>query len=258
MTQQVSIQLGELGADFAQRYGGMVEVIHSTPNVDFYRVRWDPRSPGSVKLEHGKRTLTIEHVLSVSAPQSLGPLKDEGLTDFGVNAGITAPELIPHDEARIKTHEILRRIMDAGWRQVIERSEPRLSGKARQDYMFATSNLNGLDATHLPTFAEWMRIESRTPWSFYADAVFLSVAFTREPSLTDPNKPGSYLLTFNITTATEYFRGYAGPENRLRWKELLPAELVKVAAVRAQKEAELKAEGVPIDESYQDPPPPPM
>jgi hypothetical protein len=143
-----------------------------------------------------------------------------------------------------------------GWQQVIERSEPRLKGKARQDYMFTTSNLNGLDATHMPTFEEWMRIESRTPWSFYANGVYLEVSFTRESTLTDPTKPGAYLLSFNIKTEAEYFRGYAGPDNRLRWKEVVPKELVKVAALRAQKEAELKAKGVPIDESYQDPPVP--
>jgi hypothetical protein len=135
---------------------------------------------------------------------------------------------------------------------------PRLNGKARQDYMFATSNLNGLDATYAPTFEEWMRVESRTPWSFYANGVYLEVAFTREPTLTDPAKPGSYLLTFNIKTETEYFRGYAGPDNRLRWKEVVPQELVKVAALRAGKEAELRAKGVAIDESYQDPPVPVM
>ena len=101
-----------------------------------------------------------------------------------------------------------------------------------------------------------MRIESHTPWSFYADGLYMEVSFTRERTLTDPTKPGSYLLTFNIKTETEYFRGFAGPDNRLRWKEVLPQELAKVAVTRAQKETELRAKGVPIDESYQDPPVP--
>ena len=66
------------------------------------------------------------------------------------------------------------------------------------------------------------------------------------------------MLTFNIKTETEYFRGYAGPDDRLRWKQVVPQELVKVAALRASKEAELRAKGVVIDESYQDPPVPVM
>jgi hypothetical protein len=257
MAQEVTIKLGELGPDFAKRYGSMVRVTHPTPNTDSYKIRWDePR--GVVRLEHGRNSLTIEDTLSVSSMQSLSTLKDEGLFEFNVNAGVTSPDLIPHDEARLKTHAILRDIMNAGWKQVIERSEPRLKGKARQDYMFATSNLNGLDAAYTPTFEEWMRVESRTPWSFYANGVYLEVTFTREPTLTDPAKPGSYLLSFNIKTETEYFRGYAGPDNRLRWKEVVPQELVKVAALRASKEAELRAKGVAIDESYQDPPVPVM
>ncbi len=255
MTQEVTIRLGERGADFAKRYSDVIRVTHSTPNVDHYQISWE-RPRGVVRIEHGKHSFVVEDALGVLTFQSLNAPTDEGLFEFDISAGMSvpSPSLIPHDEARLKTYAILRRVMEAGWRQVIERSEPRLSGKARQDYMFATSNLNGLDATYVPTFEDWMRVPSRTPWSFYADGVFLSVEFTRERTLTDPNKPGSYLLTFNFKTATEYFRGYAGPDNRPRWKELLPAELAKVAKLRAEKEAQLKAKGVPVDESYQDPP----
>lgn len=184
----------------------------------------------------------------------LQDFSSEGLYEFNINAGISAPSLIPHDEARLKTYALLQRILDAGWQQVIERSEPRLAGKARQDYMFATTNLNGLDATYMPTFEEWMRIQSRTPWSFYASGIYMDVTFTREATLTAPNKPGAYMLTFNIKTETEYLRGYAGPDDRLRWKEVVPAELEKAAKERARREADLRAQGIPIDESYRDPP----
>jgi hypothetical protein len=254
VTKDISIKLGESGESFAKRYAGVVRVTHSTPNVDFYRIAWDQRAPGTVHVEHGKQTFTIEHALSVQSPQELRDLKAEGLKDFDVSSGVTAPDLIPHDEARQKIHAILRGILNVGWQQVIELSEPRLKGRARLDYMFATTNSNGLDATHLPTFEEWMRIPSRTPWSFYANGVYMDVTFTREPTLTDPNKPGSYLLTFNLKTETEHLRGYAGPDNRLRWKEFVPAELAKAAEQRKKLEAELRAKGVPIDESYRDPP----
>lgn len=101
-----------------------------------------------------------------------------------------------------------------------------------------------------------MRIENRTGWGFYAHGLYMNVSFTREANLTDPAKPDSYLLTFNIQTETEYFRGLAGPDNRLGCKEVLPRELAKLAALRAEKEAELLARGIPIDESYRDPPAP--
>ncbi len=256
MMPLVTIRLGEQGPDFAKRYPE-VRIVKQPAGIDFYTLRWDKPPRATVRLEHEHHSLVIEDVLSVMSSQDLQePFKQEGFAQFRIGAGITTPDLISHDEARLKTHAILRQILDAGWQQVIERSEPRLKGKARQDYMFATSNLNCLDATYVPTFEEWMRIESRTPWSFYASGLFMEVSFTREPTLTDPAKPGSYLLTFDIKTATEYFRGFAGPDNRLRWKEVLPQELTKVATVRAEKETELRAKGITIDESYKDPPVP--
>ncbi len=256
MTQEVSVRIGEPGPDFAKRYAGQIRKIHQPAGVDFYKIDWSQESPGLVRIEHGKNSFAVEYVLGISSGQELGELFREGLYEFDISSGITQPDLISHDDARLKTYAVWRRILEAGWRQVIERSEPRLQGKARQDYMFATTNSNGLDATYLPTFEEWMRIQSRTPWSFYANGLYLEMSFTRERTLTDPAKPGSYLLTFNIKTEAEYFRGYAGPDNRLRWKEVVPQELVKVAALRANKEAELRSRGIAVDESYQDPPAP--
>ncbi|MCY7287165.1 MAG: hypothetical protein LH624_02675 [Cryobacterium sp.] len=253
MTQEVVIKIGEQGPEFAKRYPESVRLVHQPAGLDFYKIDWDQRRPGVAHVENGQHSLVIHDVLGISTSQDLQQLRHEGLFDFTVFAGITQPDRISHDEARLKTYMLLQRILNAGWTQVIERSEPRLKGKARQDYMFATSNLNGLDATYVPTFEEWMRIESRTPWSFYANGLYMDVNFTRERTLTDPAKPGSYLLTFNIRTETEYFRGFAGPDNRLRWRELLPQELAKVADLRAKKEAELRAKGVIIDESYRDP-----
>ena len=256
MTTDVSIKLGETGPSFAKRYPGSARVTHSTPNVDFYQIDWEQRAPGQVRVEHGKHSFVIEDALGVQAPQELGDFKAEGLYNYTIFAGVSASDLIPHDEARLKTYAILKRIVDVGWKTTTPRSRPRLKGQARLDYVLDASSSVGLDPRQIPTFEEWMRIESHTPWSFYADGLYMEVSFTRERTLTDPTKPGSYLLTFNIKTETEYFRGFAGPDNRLRWKEVLPQELAKVAVTRAQKETELRAKGVPIDESYQDPPVP--
>ena len=256
MTTDVSIKLGEMGPDFSKRNGSIMRVTHSTPNVDHYEISWNKPPRAHLRVEVGQRSFVVDEVFSVLAMQELGDLRSEGLKTFSINAGVSAPDLIPHDEARLKTYAILKRIVDAGWKTTTPRSRPRLKGQARLDYALDASSSVGLDPRQVPTLEEWMRIESHTPWSFYADGLYMEVSFTRERTLTDPTKPGSYLLTFNIKTETEYFRGFAGPDNRLRWKEVLPQELAKVAVTRAQKETELRAKGVPIDESYQDPPVP--
>lgn len=256
MPQEVTIKMGELGPDFAARYPGEVKVVHQPAGLDFYGVDWDSRSAGTVKLEHGRYALSIEHVLSLSTSQSLGPLRHEGFTDFNINSGITEPDLISHDEARVKTYAMLRRLLDQGWKSRFHLDDPRLLGKERLAHVLNVTDSIGLDPSYVPTFEEWMNIPTRTGWKLYADRVFLDISFTRERTLTDPAKPGSYLLTFNIESETEHFRGYVESEDRLRWKELLPAILPKLAAIRAQRETELKAKGVAIDESYRDPPVP--
>lgn len=256
MPTQVSIKIGELGPDFLKRYPDLVKVQHQSAGVDFYEINWDSRPRGILFVEHGKHSFAIEDVLGISSMQDLKELSLEGLSEFDIYAGITEPDLIPHDEARLKTHAILQHILQAGWQPIVMRDNPRITGKDQQAFMFATSNVNGLDPRYLPSFEEWMRIEDRTAWNFYADHLYLSVCFTREKTLRDPLKPGSYLLEFNIKTEAEEFRIYVGPDNRQKWKEKLPAELARLPAIRVKKEAELRAKGIKIDETYQDPPVP--
>lgn len=257
MTNSVSIKLGESAAAFVKRYPG-AKLVRQPAGLDFYSIDWDKRPRAIVTIEHARNTIVIDEVLGVSTSEDQAELKSEGFFEYSVYAGVSDPDLIPHDEARLRILAILRGILDAGWKSTVPRSRPRLKGQARLDYVLNVSSSIQLDPTHTPTFEEWMRIENRSGWSFYANGVYMEVTFTREPTLTDPAKLGSYLLTFNIKTETEYFRGYAGPDDRLRWKQVVPQELVKVAALRAGKEAELRARGVAIDESYQDPPAPVM
>ncbi len=251
---KISIKIGEQGTAFAQRYPALVKIQHQPAGVDFYDVDWKQATPGSVTIEHGKYSFVIENVLSVMAGQDLGDEANEGLTEFSINAGITAPDRIPHDEARLKMYAILQRILQAGWVTQIDRGDPRIRGKDAFNYVMTTSHYSSLDAAYVPTFEEWMRIESRTTWYFYADHLYLSVNFTRESTLTDPTKPGAYLISFNLKSENEFYRGYVGGEHRKEWKTRLPAELAKLAPLRAAAEAKLRAQGVRIDETYQDPP----
>ena len=255
MANNVSIKLGESAAAFMKRYPG-AKVTRQPAGLDFYKIDWDTRPRGIVTIEHGKNTFAIEDVLGMTTSEDQAEFKKEGLFEYTIFAGISDPDLIPHDEARVKTYALLRNLMEHGWKPIVARSDPRISGRARFLHAMSVDESIGLDPLYVPTLDEWMQIPSRVDWMFYANGAYLDVNFTRERTLTDPNKPGSYLLTFSIKTETEYFRGFADPDNRLRWKEVVPQELVKVAALRAKKEAELRAEGVPIDESYQDPPVP--
>lgn len=253
MTQEVTIKIGELGSEFQKRYPDQVKINKQPAGLDFYSIDWKFAAQGVVKVSHGAHSFEIDNVLSVLTSIDIDTPR-EGFRKFGINAGITAPDLIPHDEARDKVYAILKRIEQKGWRVVTPRSRPRLTGQDRLNYVLKVSNSVGLDTQYLPTLDEWMRIENLTDWNFYADGQFLTLHFKRERTLLDPTKPGSYLLTFTLTSDTEQFRGYVESEDRMRWKTLLLSQLDKLKPVRAKAEATLKAQGIKIDETYQDPP----
>ena len=253
MSEPLTIRLGELGPDFHRRYPQQVSFQHQPAGMDFYHIRWNVPPYGVVKLDLKNHSITLHNVLSVQTAQELGPLSSEGLYEFTMNTGISESDLISHDEARLKTHAILHDLIRAGWTSVIERSEPRLRGKPRFDYTMSTDSTNGLDPAYLPTLDEWMSIESRTPWSFHAPGAYMEVSFTRERTLLDPQKPGAYMLTFSVKSEAENFRSYVGPEERSRWRTILPSVLKTLTEARKKKEDELKAKGIQIDMMYADP-----
>jgi hypothetical protein len=255
MPQQVTLEIGVQGDALLKRYPDLVRVDRQPAGLDFYQINWDKAPQGVVTIAHGKHSFVIEQVFGVMGTYE-HEWQIEGINEFKLQAGISASEFISHDEARLKTYAILQQILQAGWQPFIGRDDPRLRGKARYDYMFNSLGTIGFDPNYLPTFDEWMRIDSRTNWSFYVDHQYLEVSFTREHTMTAPSKPGAYLLNFNLKNEAEHYRGYVGPDNRAKWKELLPASLAKLPPMRAKKEAELRAKGIKIDEDYQDPPVP--
>jgi len=255
MSPSVSIKVGESASEFAKRYAGLVKMHQPAPGTEYYAIDWDDRPRGIVQVDHGRFSFMIDDVLGISS-LLINELSNEGLSEFTIFSGITEPDLISHDEARRKFYEILQSIQQKGWKPLVERGDARISEKERLNYALGTDKYAGLDPYYLPTLEEWMRIESLTPWSFYADHVYLDLNFTREPTLTDPTKPGSYLISFDLKTEAEYFRSFVKGEDRHRWKELMPPELDRLAQQRKEKEAALEADGIKIDTSYQDPPVP--
>lgn len=259
MPQQVTLIIGEQGDSLFKRYPNILRIDRQPAGLDFYQIDWDKRPRGIVTVAHGKHSFMIEDVLGIMGVYN-HDTSSEGITDFEIKSGMSEPppSLIPHDQARLKTYAILQNILHAGWQPFIWRDEPRLKGKIRQDYVLHDQSADGLDPNYLPTFDEWMKIKSRTNWLFYVEQMYLTVSFTREHTMTDPSKPGAYLLNFILKSEAEHYRGYVGvgSVNRAKWKELLPASLAKLPPIRAKVEAELRAKGIKIDEDYQDPPVP--
>lgn len=255
MESSITLKINEPAAEFVNRNKNMIKVVNRPPGVNFYMASWDQKDPGFVTFTHGSNTLSIKNVLGATgadAPSS----SQEGLVQFKVYAGLTQPDLIGHDEARKLFISQLRGIRKAGWRIFINEGDPRLRGKAMLDFILAESSASSMDADYEPTFAEWMNIPSNTLWQFHINHVYLTVSFTREPTLLDPEKPGSYLISYTIESENEHYRNYVTPKQRAQWKSALPSQLEYLPTMRDEKEAELRARGVQIDDTYQDQPVP--
>lgn len=253
MVSNVNLTLNESPKEFTNTNKDIIKVITRPPGVNFYKMKWGNENLGMVTFKHGENTFSVEHVISANAVDNRRS-PDEGLIEFNVYAGIGDTDLIGHDDARKLFISALQRIRKAGWKIFINEGDPRLRGKAMLDFALSESPASSLDADYEPTFVEWMKIPSDMQWQFYVNHAYLTISFTREPTLLDPHKPGSYLITYTLQSENEHLRNYVTPKQKDYWKSALPLQLEYLPAMRKAKESELRAQGVEIDETYMDAP----
>lgn len=251
--KNVDLLVGESGAAFAHRVPSLTHIDRQPAGLDFYTIRWPISSLGTAVIKHGALSTAIDNVISVTSVEN-SDYPEEGLSDIAINSTITSSEKISHDDAKTKTIAFLREIVRAGWRTTIPRSTPRLRGKNMSDYLLAGGQSTTLDPDYMPTLDEWMSYEDLTEWEFYYDHAFLTVQISRLHTLTDPKKPGVYLLSTHLKSEPRYYRDFVEAKDRARWREFLMPEIIEMAAHRAQEEIAYRKKGIAIDESYSDPP----
>ena len=166
-----------------------------------------------------------------------------------------------HSEAIRYFYQQTEKLLAEGWVRYIFPNEARLSGAVAKEFEDPESILNHpvstgpwADPNLRLNRNQWLALPIFSSWYFYKDGVYLLLRVQRENSAKSPNETGSYLFTFTFESEAEFYKGFV--ENKLRedWKQLLPAELKRMAQERAQTEARLKKMGIAIDEDYQDPP----
>lgn len=248
----VELEIGEKGDVFARKNSSHVRIDRQPAGLNFYEFGWPMKELGNVVIRHGKLQLPINYVLSATGIEDMDFVA-EGISDIKINFALSNSKLISHDEARLKMFSLMQNISKTGWRAVVPRDAARIHGRERNDYLLDSQDYIGFDPNYLPTLNEWMRYESMSEWQFYFDRVFLTVEFNREHTLLDPAKLGAYLISINLESEAQHFRGYVSPSDRPRWKELLPSAVARMAKNRAKIEAALRLKGRSIDESYVDP-----
>ena len=249
----IALSIGEHGDTFIRRNREMLNVDRQPAGLNFYELRWPSDAMGMVLIEQRTGKLPIEHVLSVTGTEDM-EFPAEGLNSFSINSTLATTDTISHDDARMKTYSYLNRIVQSGWRVIIPRNVARVRGKHMTEFMLQSRKSTSLDPSYLPTMDEWMKFANLTEWAFYADHMFLTVQMTRERTLTDPSKPGAYLLTTELSNENGHFRGYVDGLDRPQWKKLLKHQVDRMSETRVLQEAEIRKKGIPIDERYVDPP----
>jgi hypothetical protein len=247
MKPEVTLELGLSGPDFAIALGREDTRTTKQPmGVNFYEVHWSTQLPGKINFRHGAHGFFIDAVLSVMGTEELG--LPGGVQELDIGFGVTADDLIAHDEARLQVMALLKRLQDAGWQQSYYFSEARIKGRS------SLINPSALDARYVPTLSEWMAFGIETvSWKLQANGVYMDIAMNRDGDRLDPHRPGAYFLSMTLETEEQYMRGHFGEKDRDNWKALWPEFSKVLNESRAEDEAKARLKGVEIDTGYKDP-----
>ena len=254
MTPQLfTIQLGIQSDDYLKLNG-----LDETQNLDrqpaglnFYEKDWPSDNRGTVFVNHGKYSFQIKNILhAIGTEDADNP--EKGITKFNLNGGGAAQSLDFHNAVRQRFLAFLDELSKAGWRRVIDYSEPRLKGDSAFRYLLEESTVYSPPLDYSFTLEQWMKI--RGPhWRLYADGVFLDISFSRDRKAMEPNGYGSYLFSYSLYDAEGRGANHMKYFDRPHWKELWVEKIKELKKLRYAKEAELKAQGYTIDMDYQDP-----
>ncbi|MFZ6754754.1 hypothetical protein ACO0KY_15400 [Undibacterium sp. Dicai25W] len=250
MVQKISIRLGESGDDFVQRIGKKAVRVNKQPaGMNFYDIDWTIYNPGpgQITFEHGMHTFTISNALGAMGSTFEPDNHKWGIFSFDLSFGLTAPELIPHDEARQKFIALLKMLQEKGWRQFYYRDAARIMGRS------SLHSIN-IDVRYIPTFEEWIALEDGAGWNLEADGVYMRIVMYRDDDRLNPLQPGAYFMTMELHNEEDEVRSHFLYEDRDNWKVLWPDRMKKAHESRTKEEAAARAKGYQIDTDYQDPP----
>ncbi|MFW1642264.1 hypothetical protein [Acinetobacter guillouiae] len=244
----------ETGAQFATRIQANTDNPLPTSSTTFYNQQWD-KNPIDVVIEHGANSITLHHVIGV---QTAVANSNELITGHDIFAGLSNDDTMSHDQARLAMLALFKDLKQAGWQRYISLSGPRLTGKDALKY--ASKHTYELDPDYPYNLDEWMQLEDGSRWMLQANGIYLSITVRRDQTKMDPQQPGAYYVSYKFQSEKEYYAPHFKDDdlkksaiNAARWVSLYPGIKKQMNQIREQREAELKAQGITIDESYQDP-----
>ena len=171
------------------------------------------------------------------------------------------PDNSSHEKNIDFIYGVVKDLTSRGWQKYYYPASPRIPGSEANKISTGDIVLGERVRSHpwfdpsiRMSFDQWVSYSSVYQWHFYQQGVYLTLEVMRSDSTNDPEENGNYLVSLTAQNESAFWRGHFGEKDIKNWVILLPALLDRYHAQRAAAEAKARANGIKIDETYQDPP----
>lgn len=267
----VSITLPESSKHFVNRfpenYAGPSDDSEFF-NVNQYEIDFNQKK--NVVFEHGKHTFKIPHVSSITAYENRSHDPFLGVNQFDMFSDLGKSSNVSDEEARQNFYNLIRQMHQAGWTDLISRSAPRIKHDRKNAAAFFEvegGRIKAKPITGIPTAIEltpeeWKKLPNLAQiGTLYAEGVLVEFMLGKDGSeqYRDQYGNGQYALQITVKAYWDFLRLHVQEEfGKPGYREALDKELRLRSKERKQMEDKARAAGFEIDESYQDPPAPPL
>jgi len=249
---KIEISLGQSGEDLEKKYGSLVKANRKNVGLNFLTINAN-RHGASVTavVKSGSLITSIPNTMSIMATEDRD--RKVGFTDLLISAEVNRDDFVPHNIAHQYVLSLIQSLRKTGWRYYISETKPRLKENAAFEY-FKQDNI---DPDYPLSFEQWMAFQAPLTWELYADHTYLTLQVNRDVNHLDPAKPGAYFISLTFTPREEVERLEVDEKDRNHWRDTWVKRYLEFRRDRNIAEAKLRAQGVPIDTGYKDPPLPP-
>ncbi|OSI14685.1 hypothetical protein BV912_12405 [Neisseria dumasiana] len=269
LPETVSITLPESARHFANRFTGYID--DESPGEPYslisYSTTFQPEK--TVLFEHGKYSFKLPYVGSITAYEfDRKPFL--GISDYVIYTGLGKTSNVSDEEARQNFYGLIREMHQAGWRDLISTSAPRIKMNRKnaaaffgmEEGYFRIKPITGIPTTIELTQEEWKQLSNLADiGTLYADGVVVSFRLGKDndEQYRDKYGNGQYALVVTIEAYWNRVRLNAQEEfGKPAFNDAVKKKYQTYAMIRKLEEDKARGQGFEIDESYQDPPIPPL
>ena len=250
MATPLVVKVGISARDYKQVNGD--NHINKQPmGVNFHKKHWSSNARGTVLVDHGAYSLTLENVLHSTGTEDTDR-PNSGIYKFEINGGLAKESTILHDEARKRLTALTHNLLENGWMPYIHYNDPRLSPEQGYKYYREEDDYYNIPPAYELSLDEWMSLK-KMKWHFYADGVFLEIPLRRDSKRMVADEPGAYLIAYSLYGNETHAHNQFDSDDMYNWRELWVKKIGRLKSERAKIEASLEEKGYQIFTDYQEP-----